>query len=129
MKRGKFKSRSRSTAASAPQQKITAAQYNRKVRELAREILAERRKAKGDLEFVERLLDDSIEGYAWITETWALSFVLSHSENHNAVFQEKGPQRAENYFQIMQVMAFYALRADVAAIVFEKLPQKLKDAA
>jgi hypothetical protein len=127
MKRSKFKARRPSSASSTPQ-KITPAQYVRKVKELAREVLRERRKARGDLDFVDEALNDTIDGYAWITETWALPFVLMHSEHHNAAF-ERGALKAENYFQITQTMAFYAMRADVAAVVFAKLPAKLQEAA
>jgi len=128
-RRATKRAKHRSTKPSAPHQKITPAQYNRKVRELARKVLADRRKAKGDLDFVEKTLNDAIEGYAWITETWALPFVMMHSENTDAAFRERGPQRFSNYFEAAQAICFYAMRADVAAIVFDKLPAKLKAAA
>jgi len=90
--------------------KITQKQYWKEVDDLAKQI-AEEARAEGDRD---RVLHETIDGHEWIIYTWAYPWVLMHSRNEDALFEQLGPQEAESYSDIMRSMAFWALREDVA---------------
>lgn len=91
--------------------KITQSQYWREVTALAKEI---KKEARGDDEREHELLHETIDGHEWIIYTWAYPWVLMHSRNEDALFDQLGEQQATAYSQIMQMMAFYAFYQDVA---------------
>lgn len=91
--------------------KITMQQYWREVSSLAKQIKKEARTDERDTGDV---LNEAIDGHEWIIYTWAYPYVLMHSRNENALFDEQGAVEASDYSGIMQQMAFYALRQDVS---------------
>lgn len=96
--------------------KITQREYWKEVTSIAKEILREAREQDVGLrrERGQELLHEAVDGHQWIIYTWAYPYVLIHSRNEDALFDEQGPQEANSYSEIMQKMAFYALYQDVA---------------
>jgi len=98
--------------------KITQSQYWREITALAKSIKKSRRKKKSDSddeyrEYVDNEATQIVDGHEWIIYTWAYPWVLMHSKHEDQVFEDQGPVQAENYAQIMQVMAYGAMLQDL----------------
>jgi hypothetical protein len=89
--------------------KITQKEYWKEVTSLAKQI-AEEARGGGDRHDI---LHETIDGHEWIIYTWAYPYVLIHSRNEDALFEQLGGQTTDSYSDIMQRMAFWALKEDV----------------
>jgi len=94
--------------------KITYSEYWKEVTAIAKSVLEEAE--GGD---THDLLHEAIDAHQWIIYTWAYPYVLIHSSNEDAFFDQMGATEATSYQQIMQMMAFYALYQDVAEEISE----------
>ncbi len=96
--------------------KISMSEYWRQVKALAKEAKSET-KEKGSsreqwkVRAEERLLQ-TIDGHEWIIYPWAYPWVLMHSRNEDALFEKLGSVETSSYSDIMQKMAFCALKVD-----------------
>ena len=106
---------------------ISQTGYWREIRAIAkdakREVRLERaqaRKEKREPRFeLSDMVHQKIDGHAWIIYIWAYPWILLHSRNESAVFEDQGPQQAQDYAQIMQLMSFYAMQQDVNDVLGE----------
>ena len=99
-----------------PSNQITYQEYWKEVAGLAKQIAQEAKDEGLDESEAYDRLHEVIDGHQWVIYTWANPYVLIHSQNENALFDELGaPQEFSDYSDFMMKTAFWALRADVAA--------------
>lgn len=101
--------------------KITQKEYWDEVSTIAKDMIDEMREQKEDHDWAREQVHQTVDGHSWIIYTWAYPYVLIHTRNEDALFDEMGSQEASSYSDIMQKMAFYALYTDVMAELEEKL--------
>jgi hypothetical protein len=98
---------------------ITLSQYAREIKALAKNAKKEtKERGQSKNEHRDRALErlhEDVDGHEWIIYTWAYPYVLIHSENEDALFEQMGRDALEgldNYAAVMQRMAFAAMLAD-----------------
>lgn len=91
---------------------ITYKQYWDEVAALAKSVEKEAKENESGAD-IHDLLHQAIDGHEWVIYTWAHPWVLIHSDNEDALFEQMGEQKAESYSQIMQQMTYFAMYEDV----------------
>lgn len=60
------------------------------------------------------VLHETIDGHQWVIYNWAHDWVLRWSDNSTALFDELGPQTAEDWSTLRMRGAYMAMYADVS---------------
>jgi hypothetical protein len=104
--------------------KITYQQYWKQVSAIVKDVIDEMKEQDEDRDWAIDYLHQTVDGHEWVIYTWANPYVLIHSQNEDALFDDMGATEATSYSEIMMKMAFYALYADCAQELEEKLERR-----
>jgi hypothetical protein len=104
--------------------KISQVEYWRQIKAIAKDCKREA-KEKGQSkdaweERANELVHETVDGHMWIIYTWCYPWVLMHTRNEDALFEDFGPTEAKDYSSIMQKMAYCAMEKDVLTELSEQ---------
>jgi hypothetical protein len=89
---------------------LSQSEYWKEIKLIAREAKREARKTKED---VGDLVNAALDRHTWLIYAGYAPFVLFHSHNEDALFDDLGSSTFKSYADAMQQMSYYAMRADI----------------